>query len=136
MKFMRRFQFGFNRTLCATIFISLITTLLFGVTFARSAGSSASYIVENGLMKISNAYYEVALNATGGIAYILDKSSDKNIAEGSESSNLWSANLDKGDPILSSSYSDLAPVWDASNNTLTLTYNGSINVQVTLVASD
>src|ERR1041385_8402756 len=137
MNFIRKFQFIFDRTLSAVVFISLITTLLFGVTFARSAGSSASYTLENGLMKISNTYYEVALNATyGGIAHILDKSSNKNIAEGSESSNLWSANLDKGDPILSSSYTDLAPVWDASNNTLTLTYNGSINVQVTLVASD
>src|SRR5437868_5182604 len=109
MKFMQRFQIFFDRTLATIVFISIITTLLFGVTFARSAGS---YSLENGLMKINNTYYEVALNVTnGGIAYILDKSSNKNIAEGSQSSNLWSANLDKGEPILSSSYTDLAPVW-------------------------
>jgi hypothetical protein len=138
MKFMRRFQFGFvHRTFSTQVFISLVTTLLFGITFARSAGTSVSYVLEDGLMKISNTYYEVALNATnGGIAYILEKSSNKNIVEGNESSNLWSANLDKGNPILSSSYSDLSPTWDTANNSLMLTYTGVINVKVTITASD
>ncbi|MBA3870462.1 MAG: hypothetical protein H0X30_15070 [Anaerolineae bacterium] len=96
-----------------------------------------SYILENGLMKIGNTYYEVALDAThGGIAYILDKSSNKNIVEGDASSNLWSATLDKGDPIVSSSYSEIKPVWDAANGTLTLSYTGAVSVQVTITSSD
>jgi hypothetical protein len=137
MKLVRRFPFVFDRILSAKVFISFVAILLFGGAFARSAESSASYTLENGLMKISNAHYEVALNVTnGGIAYILDKSSNKNIAEGSESSNLWLANLDKGGPILSSSYTDLAPAWDASGSTLTLTYTGQINVKIIFTASD
>src|SRR3954462_3953200 len=101
MRWMRRFQLELGyQTLFAKVSVSLVIILLCGVTLAKGTGSSVSYILENGLMKISNAYYEVALGAThGGIAYILDKSSNKNIIEGDASSNLWSANLDKDGPI-------------------------------------
>ncbi len=132
-----KFRFGFRfRFEYRVTFVLFVTTLLIGVRFVYGA-ASVYYSLENGLIKISNSYYEVALNATnGGISYILDKLSNKNIVEGDANSNLWSAKLDNGKPIKSSSYAELVPAWDDSNKVLTLAYNGKINVQVIIMTYD
>lgn len=134
MKFMSRFHF---RSVKNPAFALAIGIFLLGMSFVQSAAATISYTLANDLIKLSNEYYEVALNATnGGIAYIQDKSTSKNIVEGDASSNLWSATLDKGSPILSSSYTELSPTWDVDKSTLTLTYTGTINAQVTITTSD
>ncbi len=134
MNFMSRFSF---RSATSKVFIAIISTVLLGMSFAHSMAARTSYSLENGLMKLGNDYYEVGLNvANGGIAYILDKSSNKSIIEGDATSNLWSATLDKGSPILSSSYSEISPTWDESKSTLTLIYTGTLTVQVTVTTSD
>ncbi len=134
MELIGRFHFRFvtNHSFALTI-----GTFVLGMSFVQSAAATATYSLENGLIKLSSEYYEVALNASnGGIAYIQDKSTSKNIVEGDASSNLWSAKLDNGSPILSSSYMEVSPVWDSDKSTLTLAYTGTINVAVTVTAAD
>jgi hypothetical protein len=125
------------------VFISssfwILTVLLLGLLspIARTIATD-HYTLENELIKLSNAAYEVAFSdETGAIAYTLDKSTGQNISDGNVDDSLWSISLDNGDVIDSASYAgQFEQAWDAANKTLTLNYSGSIGVQVTITVSD
>lgn len=122
---------------CSKLLVLLTVALLSLFQLVRAA-EAGDFVVQNDLIKLSNACYEIALNvADGGIAYILDKSTNQQIGEGGEDNALWVASLDSGSPISSSAYRDqFSYAWDAATNTLSLTYTGSLAVRVTIQISD
>lgn len=107
------------------------------VVLPVAAQSTTTYTPENDMLKFSNDVYEIAFNAAdGGIAYIIDKATSQQVSDGTVGSNLWSAVLENGDVIDSSTYGDqFTYAWDEASATLTLTYAGDVGVLVTVNAS-
>jgi hypothetical protein len=93
----------------------------------------------------NSAYYEIGVNRSfGGILYIKDKSTGKNISLGSPyGSMLWGIGLTNGSDIWSTSPQNIFSYeWTSSSNTLTLRYIQSeteskqVPVTVTIVVSN
>ena len=114
--------------------LALLVLLL--MSFTR-ASASATYTLENGMIKLTSSAYEVALNAdSGAINYILDKSSGENISDGSAGGSLWAATLTNHQTVTSADADQFTYQWDSATSTLTLTYSGTLGVAVTLSAGD
>jgi hypothetical protein len=116
----------------------LLTVIVMSLGALTQVAEAGDFIVQDDLIELSNPYYELALNvADGGIAYILDKSTNQRIGEGGKNNALWIAALDSGSPISSSAYPDqFSYAWNAAQSTLTLTYTGSLAVTVTIQIAD
>lgn len=122
---------------CVKLLILLAAVIMSFFQLMRPA-QAGDFIVQNDLIKLSNAYYEIALNvANGGIAYVLDKSTNQAIAEGGKENALWIASLDSGSPISSAAYRDqFSYAWNAAQSALTMTYQGPLSVTVTIQIAD
>ncbi|MBX3081117.1 MAG: hypothetical protein KF716_05745 [Anaerolineae bacterium] len=116
----------------------VLAMLCAALTINRSA-TATTYVVEDGVIKLSAAAYEIGFReADGGIAYILDKGTNQRVSEGSANNDLWFAALVGNKAVQGSSYSgNFTHDWDAASSQLTLTYTAadSLNVKVTVDAS-
>src|SRR5690242_10240534 len=87
-------------------FKSVFSVLILLATLSRltRVTATAGYTVEDNLIKLSNAHYEIAFHSeNGAIAYILDMTTQKNISDGNAGGNLWLAALDNAKSVASSS---------------------------------
>ncbi len=104
--------------------------------FSSRRADAATFKAQDGLLKLANSHYEVAVSeSSGAIAYILDKATGQKVSDGDDGNALWIATLAKGDPIAASA-GQFSYSWDAPKTTLTLTYTGTADVTVKLVSSD
>ncbi len=107
--------------------LALLTTL-------TPASANATYTVENGLIKLTTPAYTIAFSSTnGGIVSLIDSATQQTISDGSVNGDLWSAKLDNTHSVGSSS-EQFSYAW--ADGTLTLTYSGDLDVQVTVNAGD
>ncbi len=121
-------------TLKLLVYVLLLLATLCRLTLATAA---ADYTVEDNLIKLSNAHYEVAFHSeNGAIAYILDTATQKNVSDGNAGGNLWLAALDNAKSVASgSSDEQFTYDWDGSS-TLKLSYRGTLDVDVTVTTDD
>jgi hypothetical protein len=99
--------------------------------------AGADYQQGDGLLKLSNAHYEIAFREQdGSIAYLLDKQTNQNVSDGSGAAGLWSAALDNNQSAASTAAESFTYAWDSAGGALTLTYGGPVAVQVTARAGD
>jgi hypothetical protein len=124
-------KFGFRTV---RILAPLVVLLVALPTWAQSGATT--YTLDNDMIKLANDHYEITFSAEhGGITSILDKSTGQNISEGSVNNNLWSAALDNNQFVDSSNSHQFNYTWDQASSTLTLTYSGTIDAQVTITPS-
>ncbi len=96
------------------------------------ARSPAQIVVEDGLIKVGSAAYEVAFrDADGSIAYVLDQSTQQNVSGGNSA--LWVATLDN-DHTVSAAVETFSYSVDGAQ--LTLSYTGTVGVTITVTAGE
>jgi hypothetical protein len=118
------------------LFLSFLVICIGFLPIFSKPTEAATFTEKDGLLIIGGAAYEIAFSATnGGIAYILDKATGEKISDGNTASNLWIADLAKGDSVAASTY-NIEHSWDATSNQLTLTYTGNPSVTVAITASE
>ena len=120
--------------------ILILPALLLVLTMPmmQTQADAPTYVLEDGAIKLANAYYEIDLNAdNGGIISIIDQTTKQPISKGNPEGNLWAAVLDNGKSVGSSSFGgDFAQMWDVDKSILTLTYTGTPTVTATITLAD
>lgn len=122
----------------AKILLFSVLLLTFTMPIMPTTAQTATYTLEDGVIKLANASYELALSAdNGGIISITDQATGQVISDGNPDGNLWVAQIDNGKAVGSSaSGGAFAQAWDADSSTLTLSYTGAPIVTVTIVVAD
>ncbi|MBX3062153.1 MAG: hypothetical protein KF726_04205 [Anaerolineae bacterium] len=118
--------------------ILVIAMALLVAQLSFTPAAATTFAAENGLLKLTAAHYEIAFRESdGGIAYILDKTTNQNISEGSTDNNLWFASMGSNRSVNGSAY-HIDYAWDEATSQLTLTFIAAdlVNVTVTVDASD
>ena len=130
----------FSKNILRAAKCSILSTLLLAFTMPIMPihADAPTYTLEDGVIKLSNAYYEIDLNADNGeIISIIDQTTKQSISDGNPEGNLWSAVLDNGKSVGSGSFGgEFSQAWDAEKSVLTLTYTGMPTVTVTISVAD
>ena len=117
------------------------------VVLVAGGGITAYWLFENdspvkfaerdGLIVVSNEYYEVAFDADhGGIAYLKDNQTQQTISTGNRDQHLWWAILHDNSTFNSSTAQGFSYQWDKSTGELKFHYDGPLKVDITSVFAE
>ncbi|RXZ79024.1 discoidin domain-containing protein [Paenibacillaceae bacterium] len=113
--------------------ICIVVVLL----YPQAAAKTVKWAERDGLLIISNKHYEVAFRAEdGAIAYVREQGASLPISKGSREHQLWWAMLGNNTVIASDQAEQFSYKWDKAKKELTLSYSGSLDVDVTAVFDD
>ena len=110
----------------------ILTSVVLGT--ALTLAQAEPITVADGLIKVRNTGYEIEFSATNGaITAIHDMATNAVVSSGNVGGSLWSATLDN-DKLFDAASEDFS--YSVDGQTLTLTYDGDVDVAVTVDATD